>query len=111
VAELKADGRSALAWFDRGGMATLTLRGRAEVVGALLSRRRLGSRPGADPLPALEPRDLEPPAQAGQRSCHVEAGDPLLRVRARRGRARPPSYSAQELPCPASPSSSATSPP
>jgi general stress protein 26 len=32
VAELKADGRSALAWFDRGGMATLTLRGRAEVV-------------------------------------------------------------------------------
>ena len=32
VGELKADGRAALAWFDRGGMATVTLRGRAELV-------------------------------------------------------------------------------
>lgn len=32
VEELKADGRCALAWFDRRGMATLTLRGRAELV-------------------------------------------------------------------------------
>lgn len=41
VGELRADGRAALAWFDRGGMATVTLRGRAELVddGAEKARR------------------------------------------------------------------------
>ncbi len=32
VGEVQAEGRAALAWFDRGVMATVTLRGRAELV-------------------------------------------------------------------------------